>query len=362
MITTSLLQDPANAGGIGTVVHWYRRWMDEHHRDRRELYLDDASRGGVARLMHWDESSSAIPRVLPRLQVTPYWAARRRLKTLATTVEELHVIGASVLHGSIVPTGGPTLVWFATLLANERRPVQHLQSPARRALYGSTLGALSRVEASVLARSDRIVAMSEHTADLVVGQGLAPASRVEVRPVPVDTDVFAPPGDCSARTGVLFVGRARDPRKGFDRLQRLEEASGVVREHGIDVVSPGLPMSLPGGFRWVGRVDVPAAAYQGARLLALPSLQEGLGIVAFEALACGTPVVAYRCGGPDRLLDQSGGAILVDDETSFRRAVELLLEDDAARQQLAEAGRQFAVATLSARAFLADTSVFSFAP
>lgn len=362
MITTSLLQDPANAGGIGTVTHWYRRWMDEHHRDHRELYLDDASRGGVLRLMRWDEETPAIPRVLPRSHVTPYWAARRKLRTLAATVEELHVIGASVLHGSLVPTGGPALVWFATLLADERRPVLHLQSPARRALYSSTLGPLSRVEASVLARADRIMAMSEHTADLVVGQGLAPASRVEVRPVPVDTDVFAPPGEGAERAGVLFMGRARDPRKGFDRLRRLGEVSGVVREQGVDVVSPGPPMSLSGGFRWVGRVDDPAAAYRGARLLALPSLQEGLGIVAFESLACGTPVVAYRCGGPDRLLERSGGAILVDDEASFRRAVELLLEDDAARQQLAVAGRQFAVENLSARGFLADPSVFSFAP
>jgi glycosyltransferase involved in cell wall biosynthesis len=101
--------------------------------------------------------------------------------------------------------------------------------------------------------------------------------------------------------------------------------------------------------------------YQSAALLVLPSIQEGLGIVAFEALACGTPVVAYRCGGPDRLLVESGAAILVDDGQAFRTAVEELLVDESARAEMGSAGRRYVAAKFSARDFLADKSLFTLA-
>jgi D-inositol-3-phosphate glycosyltransferase len=91
----------------------------------------------------------------------------------------------------------------------------------------------------------------------------------------------------------------------------------------------------------------------------LPSIQEGLGIVAFEALACGTPVVAYRCGGPDRLLAESGAAILVDDQRAFRSVVEELLADDVARAEMGAAARRYAVEKFSAQDFLADKFLFS---
>jgi glycosyltransferase involved in cell wall biosynthesis len=204
------------------------------------------------------------------------------------------------------------------------------------------------------------MAMSPHTADLIVRQGLASANRVEVRTVPIDTDVFAPLENDAGRTGLLFVGRTHDPRKGFSRIATLLEASPKVRTAGVDVVSPDAADPTD-GVRWRGRVDDLPAIYGKAALLLLPSIQEGLGIVAFEALACGTPVVAYRCGGPDRLLAESGAAILVDDDRGFRAVVEELLADESARTDMGATGRRYAVERFSAQDFLADKSLFTLA-
>jgi len=358
MTTISLVQEFANQGGIATVVKWYEEWMTVHGRSRRTYYLDDGDRGGIGRLVRWDPFDSAVPRVLPRTHLAMYTAARYRMRGVWDEVDEAHVIGASSMHGSLAPANVPSFVWLATLIADERSSSLHLQSRARRLLYRTTLAPLSRIEATVLARASRVLAMSPHTADLIVRQGLAPANRVEIRIVPIDTDVFAPPKHDSGRTGILFVGRTHDPRKGFNRIEALLEASAQARAAGVDVVSPVAPDPTD-GVRWRGRVEDLPDIYGKAALLVLPSLQEGLGIVAFEALACGTPVVAYRCGGPDRLLAESGAAILVNDSRAFRSAVEGLLEDESARAEMGAAGRRYAVEKFSAQDFLADASLFS---
>jgi hypothetical protein len=206
-----------------------------------------------------------------------YAAARYLMRGIWDRVDEVHVIGASSMHGSLAPANVPSLVWLATLIADERLASLHLQSRERRLLYRTTLAPLSNVEAKVLSRASRVLARSPHSADLIVRQGLVPANRVDVRTVPIDTDVFAPPEHGSGRTGMLFVGRTHDVRKGFNRIEALLEASPRVRAAGEDVVSSVAP-DHSDGIRWRSRVEDPPGIYRKAELLLLPSLQEGLGI------------------------------------------------------------------------------------
>jgi len=140
----------------------------------------------------------------------------------------------------------------------------------------------------------------------------------------------------------------------------LLNASSEVRSSGVDVVSSGAPppWAVRPDLRWRGRTDDLPGVYRQAQVMVLPSRQEGFGIVAFEALACGTPVVAYRCGGPDRFLEASGGGIVVDSAEEFRRAVERLLSDSDLREELGVAGREWVDTNLSAKQFLANSDIF----
>jgi glycosyltransferase involved in cell wall biosynthesis len=250
-------------------------------------------------------------------------------------------------------------VWIGTTIRDERRAVIPYVDRARRVLYKSTLHPLAVIEERFLRQAARVLAQSPHTADVLRMAGVS-SSRIDLLYVPVDTDRFAPAE--GERRGLLFVGRVNDPRKNFDFLIRLLRECEPARLAGLRVVSPTPPPRSAGlgtAIEWLGQPDCLDELYRTSQLLVLPSRQEGFGIVAFEALAAGTPVVALRCGGPDKPLRQSQGAAVVSDALSFRQAVEALLADESRLTEMGLRGREYVMATMSAKRFLADSTLFT---
>jgi glycosyltransferase involved in cell wall biosynthesis len=72
------------------------------------------------------------------------------------------------------------------------------------------------------------------------------------------------------------------------------------------------------------------------------SREEGFGLALIEAMACGVPVVATRCGGPEDIIDNGVSGILVaaDDPAELAQAVELLLRTPQVAERLAAQGRR----------------------
>lgn len=211
-----------------------------------------------------------------------------------------------------------------------------------------------RLMPAIARRADLVITVSEFSrAELIEFLGI-PAERIRVIPGGVDPR-FSPEVDSMAlrqrlgltRPYVLAVGD-RGPRKNLDALR---PAIPLLRKEGIDVVVAGggrghqLGARLEGA-RDVGYVpdeDLPAL-YAGARVFALPSLHEGFGLTALEAMAAGVPVVASSRGA---LREMCAGAAIMADPDDWGMFAAALLE--AATDEPQRALMQAAGASIAAR-------------
>lgn len=78
--------------------------------------------------------------------------------------------------------------------------------------------------------------------------------------------------------------------------------------------------------------------YNGAQVLVFPSLEEGFGLPAIEAMACGTPVAASDCGSLPEVLGAAGRFFNPRDPQNMAQAIEKILIDDGLRSLMKETG------------------------
>ena len=78
--------------------------------------------------------------------------------------------------------------------------------------------------------------------------------------------------------------------------------------------------------------------YNAARLVVLPSLEEGFGLPAIEAMSCGTPVAASNCGSLPEVLGNAGRYFDPRDPYYIFAVVDHILSDDALRSRMSEDG------------------------
>lgn len=243
--------------------------------------------------------------------------------------------GVAALRAAELSTGGtrPPLVHTMHTVArvkNQRLAAGERPEPAVR-VHG---------EDELVRRADLLVVNTAEEADSLVGRLGADRDRVRVVAPGVDLDTFRPgdQGEARAALGLpadaavlLFVGRIQ-PLKAPDVLLR---AAGEMlrRDPGLrDRLVVGVLGGLSGsglarpaalarlveqeGLDGVVRLaetlprEELARWYRAADLLAVPSHHESFGLVAIEALASGTPVVAARVGGLPYAVGEVG--MLVD--------------------------------------------------
>ncbi len=225
------------------------------------------------------------------------------------------------------------------------------RSSAQSAFHKTLVRHFERLSAD---RADAIVAVSEYTARQL-RQQLA-VSEVRVIYNGVDTSFFAPvahrpPTPGSRPMRLLFVGTL-SRRKGADLLPEIMRRLGP----GFELLFTG----EPGGNKYVrpgpglialGRLDRKAvlAAYREADVLVFPTRLEGLGLVALEAMACRTPVVASRMGPVVEIIEDgvNGRLCPVDNVNAFADAIRELRDDPDRHSMMGVAARDTVEARFS---------------
>ncbi len=221
-------------------------------------------------------------------------------------------------------------------------------------------------EEQVVQAADMLIANTDIEAKQLINLYDADPGRVEVVHPGVDLDVFRPHDRRATRREldlpedahvVMFAGRIQ-PLKAPDVLLRavavlLERdpsmrsrmvvpivggPSGTGLEHPESLAELALDLGLDDVVRFVPPVTQPDLSRwcAAADLVAVPSYNESFGLVAVEAQASGTPVVAAAVGGLTTVVADNASGLLVDshDAHDWAAALQRVLCDEQLRTRL----------------------------
>ena len=226
----------------------------------------------------------------------------------------------------------------------------------RRPLYDAVMTRLARLYA---AGASAIIADSEHSRRAIVDRLGIAAGRTVVIPVGLGPEFqpTAPTAVQRERYGLgpryaLYVGNFL-PHKNLPRLlgawaalpEALRSSHRLVLAGGDRTGRPALAAAADSlGLRervvfpgLIDDADLPAL-YGGADAVVQPSLEEGFGLPALEAMACGAPVVASRRGALPEVVGDAGLLVEPEDERALTAALSRVLGSSAERAVLTRQG------------------------
>src|SRR5947208_5980197 len=343
-------------GGRGTATEVFTRRWRAQGPDRTRL----AERSWVTRLAVGpaeDIDKARLFDLLPDFSEAILSEQRRR-RTGYSLIHSHYWLSGWVASRLRDEWGVPWFHTFHTLarVKNERAAEGAIVEPEHRIA----------VEQAIVRNCDRLIASSTQEADDLIRLYGAARNRLSVVAPGVDLRVFAQRSTAALRKRlglgdaqvVVFAGR----------LERLKGAETVIRAMahlvGVQPESPVLlvigadsqngasesrlsggeqarlvaladSLGIGGQVRFLGSVDQPAlASYLSlAAVCVVPSYSESFGLVALEAAACGTPVVAARVGGlPTIVKDGLTGFTLVSHEPAqYAERIGRLLGDEELR-------------------------------
>ncbi|MFZ0172330.1 MAG: glycosyltransferase [Acidimicrobiales bacterium] len=249
--------------------------------------------------------------------------------------------------------------------------VKAIASPEE--LQASAGARRSEAEAMIIGCSDALLASCDVEAEQLVDLYGADRQRIEIVPLGVDHAFFSPGDRRMAQRAIglddvsgpllLFVGRIQ-PLKGADVAVRalaslrsgdVEDARLVIvggpsGPHGDEELQLLHELTRSLGLQERVRFFPPqphellSTYYRAADCCVVPSRSESFGLVALEASACGTPVVAAAVGGLTTLVEDGRNGYLVEsgDVDGFAKRVAEIVTDPLLQADLGSGGARMA--------------------
>ena len=205
-------------------------------------------------------------------------------------------------------------------------------------------------------RADRVITVSECSArEIERLMGVQP-SRIRVVYNGVDTDVFRSlDGLPKKSNSLIFVGNTEDRKKGIKYLLQAMKMLENECQVKLTIIDGGAPEAqyAPALMRQInlnGRVEFARRLsgddlvrwYSAADIAVVPSMFEGFGLPAAEAMACEVPVIAFAAGALPELVADGETGLLVPpgDVTKLAAAIKKLVENKELRLRMAKAARK----------------------
>jgi D-inositol-3-phosphate glycosyltransferase len=269
----------------------------------------------------------------------------------------------------------PVVLQVATRIVVERaRALGEGKWPARTWRQAMT-ACCNRLDDEALATVDAVMVENRWMLDYASARAPGGRSSVHMAPPGVDATRYHPVADRSGRVlqdpYFLFVGRLADPRKNVALLcdayvqlcaQWPDAPRLVIAGQGELPDAARCRLATLARPASVTIVPAPESAellrlYQGAACLVVPSTEEGFGMVIIEAMACGVPVIATRCGGPEEIIAPGVDGMLValDDAGALAAAMRAMSVEPAHSLQMGMRAR-----TRVEAAYADDVSIVPF--
>lgn len=295
----------------------------------------------------------------------PYTFGRRAVKYLRRHGHEYDLVhdNQSLSYGMLTlqALGLPLVTTVHHPITNDLRIALDAASTWTERLLVRRWHSFLAMQARVARQLRHVITVSECSRRDIARDFGRPPEQVDVVYNGIDTDTFRPlPAVAREPLRIMATASADAPLKGLRYL--LLAFAELRRQHvGLELLLVGRPQ--PGGkteqlidelglrpdMTFVSEISTEdlVAHYARATVAVVPSLYEGFGLPAGEAMACGVPVVATDAGALPEIVGDAGVLVAAGDASALVQAVDALLRDPARREALGVAARERILQTFS---------------
>ncbi len=210
-----------------------------------------------------------------------------------------------------------------------------------------------RMQGRVIRRLRHVITVSERSRQDIAADFRRPLQDIDLIYNGIDTAVFCPQPSVSRHAQRLMATASADaPLKGLRYLIKAYHQL-LPRYPELELLVVGKPqaggkteqllrrLELQDRVKFVSGISTAALVryYAEATIAVVPSIYEGFGLPAGEAMACGVPVVSTNGGALPEIVADAGVLVDTADGEGLAKAIAGLLDDETARQRLGEAGR-----------------------